>query len=60
MQVEVDQICMHTKFGGRGFSSFGDIATFEFGQISLSDHGLESMVVKKINRLELAQKNSCK
>ena len=49
MQVEVDQICMHTKFGGRGFSSFGDIATFEFGQISLSDHGLESMVVKKIN-----------
>ena len=27
-------------FGGHGFSGFGDIATFKFGQISLSDHGL--------------------
>ena len=30
MQVEVDEICMHTRFGGRGFSGFGDIATFKF------------------------------
>ena len=27
-------------FVGHGFSGFGDIATFKFGQISLSDHGL--------------------
>ena len=40
MQVEVDVKCMHTNFGGHGFSSFGDIATFKNGQISLSDHGL--------------------
>ena len=30
MQVEVDEICMRTRFGRRGFSSFGDIATFKF------------------------------
>ena len=39
MQVVVDVMCMHTNFGGRGFSSFGDIATFKNGQISLSEHG---------------------
>ena len=40
MQVKVDATCMHTNFGGCGFSGFGDIATFKNGQISLSDHGL--------------------
>ena len=40
MQVVVDVMCMHTNFGGRGFSGFGDIATFKNGQISLSEHGL--------------------
>ena len=40
MQVGVDVKCMHTNFGGRGFSGIGDIATFKNGQISLSDHGL--------------------
>ena len=30
---------MHTNFGGRSLSGFGDIATFKNGQISLSDHG---------------------
>ena len=29
---------------------------FKNGQISLSDHGLYSMVIKKFNRLESAQK----
>ena len=29
MQVEVDVKCMHTKFGGHGLSSFGDITTFQ-------------------------------
>ena len=55
MQVGIDVTCMCTNFGGRHFSSFGDIATFKNGQISLFDHGL-SMVIKKFNRLELAQK----
>ena len=40
MQVGIDVMCMHTKFGGRGLSSFGDIATLKNSQISLSDHGL--------------------
>ena len=28
MQVGVDVTCMHTRFGGCGFFSFGDMATF--------------------------------
>ena len=40
MQVGIDVTFMHTNFSGRGFSGFGDIATFKNGQISLSDHGL--------------------
>ena len=39
-QVEIDDTCMHTNFGGRGLLSFRDIATFKNGQISPSDHGL--------------------
>ena len=40
MQVGIDIKYMHTNFGGRGFSGFGDITTFKNGQISLSEHGL--------------------
>ena len=40
MQVGIDVKCMYTNFGGHGFSGFGDIATFQNGQISLSEHGL--------------------
>ena len=40
MQVGIDVKFMHTNFGGRDLSSFGDIATFKNGQISLSTHGL--------------------
>ena len=40
MHVRVYVKCMHTNFGGRGLSGFGDIATFKNSQISLSDHGL--------------------
>ena len=39
MQVGIDVICMHTNFGWRDISGFGDIATFKNGQISLSDCG---------------------
>ena len=42
MQVEVNVLSMHTNFDGYCHSSFGDIATFKNGQISLSDHGLYS------------------
>ena len=40
MQIRIDVTCMHTNFGGRDLSGFGDIATLKNGQISLSDHGL--------------------
>ena len=56
MQVGVAVTYMHTNFGGCDLSGFGDIGTFKNGQISLSTHGL-SMVIKKFNRSELAQKN---
>ena len=29
MQVGIDVMCMHTDFGGRGLSGFGDMATFQ-------------------------------
>ena len=44
MQVGIDVKCIHTNFGGRGFSGFGD-------KISLC-----SIKVEKLNRSELAQK----
>ena len=40
MQVGIDVTCMHTNFGGRDPSGFGDIITLKNGQISLSTHGL--------------------
>ena len=40
MQVGVDVKCMHTNFGGRNLSGFGDTATLKNGQISLLTHGL--------------------
>ena len=53
MQVEIDVTCMHTNFGGRGLSAFGDTATLKNGQISLSN---QSMVIKNFNQSESAQK----
>ena len=40
MQVGIEEVYICTNFGGHDFSSFGDIATFKNGQISLSTHGL--------------------
>ena len=51
MQVGVDVTYMHTNFGERDLSSFGDIATFENGKFPFP-----TMVIKKFNRLESAQK----
>ena len=66
MQVGVDVTCIHTSFGGHDPSGFGDMATFQkwpnfpFGVILLPaivlSRGMESMVIKKFNRLESAQK----
>ena len=44
MQAGIDVKCMHTNFGGRGLSGFGD-------KISLW-----SMVMEKFNQSESAQK----
>ena len=44
MHVRVDEVCMHTNFGGRDFSGFGDIATSKNHQISLLDHGLHQKI----------------
>ena len=40
MQVGIDITCMYTSFGGRGYSGFGDMATFQKQPNSLSGHGL--------------------
>ena len=40
MHVGIDVKYIHINFGECGLSSFGDIATFKNGQISLSDRGL--------------------
>ena len=40
IQIGIDVTCIHTDFGERGLSSFGDIATLKNGHFSLSDHGL--------------------
>ena len=56
MQVGIDVMCMHINFGGRGLYSFGNTATLKNGQFSLSDHYNYSMVIKKFNQSESAQK----
>ena len=56
MQVGVDVKYMHTNFSGCGLSGFGDQISFKNDQISLFDHGLYSMVIKKFNQSESAQK----
>ena len=53
MQVRVNVKCMHTNFGGHGLSGFGDIATFNNGQISLSDCPWSSKNVIDWNRLKI-------
>ena len=57
MQVGIDVTCMHTNFGGRDLSGFGDIATFKNGQISLFGivHGHQ-----KIQSIGIGSKHSCK
>ena len=60
MQLGVDVTCIHTSFGGRGFSGFGDMATFQkrpnfpFGAWTIvHGHG-------KIQSIGIGSKNLCK
>ena len=46
MQLGIDVTCMHTSFGGRDPSGFGDKIPFKNDQISLL--GMD-MVIKKFN-----------
>ena len=50
---------MHTNFGGRDLSSFGDTATFKNGQISLSDPWTIVHGHQKIQSIRIGSKNSC-
>ena len=51
MQVGVDVTYIHTNFGGRDLSTFGDFATFKNGQFSLSPMGYSPWSSKNlINR----------
>ena len=59
MQLGVDVTCMHTNFGGRDPSGFGDMATFQkrpkipFGAWTIvHGHG-------KIQSIGIGSKNSC-
>ena len=60
MQVEVNVTCMYISFGGRGFSGFGDMATFQkrpnfpFGAWTIV-HGHQ-----KIELIGIGSKKSCK
>ena len=56
LQVGLDVTCMYTDFSGHSPFSFGDTITLKNGQISLSDHGPKSMIIKKFNQSESAQK----
>ena len=55
MQVGIDVKCMHTNFGGRAFSGFGDTVTFKTAKFPFPTMDY-SPWFKKFNRSELAQK----
>ena len=55
MQIGMDVTCMHTNFGGRDLSGFGDIVTLKNSQFSLSEDGLYPWSSKNLidrNRLK--------
>ena len=60
MQVGVDVTYIHTNYGGRDLSGFGDIATFKNGQFSLSTHGLIVHGHQKIQLLRIGSKKIMK
>ena len=52
MQVGIDVTCMHTIFGGRGLSGFGDIAPF----FSFKNSQNFPLIVHGGQKIESAQK----
>ena len=42
MQVKLNEVCMHMKFGGCGLFSFGDFAPF---QTFLLEHDSEKILI---------------
>ena len=44
IQLGADITYIHTNVGGRGLHGFGNTTIFKNGQISLSDHGLWTIV----------------
>ena len=60
MQVEVDVKRMRTKFGGRGFSGFGDFAPFSFA-FKTAKTSLQTMDYSPWgSKNRIGSKNSCK
>ena len=52
MQVGIDVTCMHTNFGGSGFSDFGDTATFDYSPWS-SKNLIDRNPPKKFMQVEI-------
>ena len=49
MQVGIDIKCVHTNFGGRCFSGFGDTVTSKTAKFPFPTMDYKSMVIKKFN-----------
>ena len=58
MQVEVGVKCMHTNFGRRSVSSFGDKISFQIWPNFPFGPWTISMGVKKLNQIESAHYTS--
>ena len=59
MQVEVVVKCMETNFGGRGFYSFGDFATFSL-VFKMAKISLPTMDSPWGSKNKIGSKNSCR
>ena len=59
MQVGVDETYMHTNFGERDLSGFGDIATFKNGKFPFPTMDY-SPWSSKTKLIRIGSKNSCK
>ena len=57
MHVRVYVKCMHTNFGGRHFPVSEILLLLKTAKFLFPTMDYNSMVIKKFNRLELAQKN---
>ena len=60
MQVGIDVKCMHTSFGRRGLSVFGDMATFQKRPNFPFDPWTIIHGHRKIESIGIGSKNLCK